>query len=144
MNKYTVMQKKEEVTRNWYEIDAEGKILGKLASEIAVKLMGKHKPSYTPHVDGGDYVIVTNAKKFAVTGTKMLSKKYYRHSGYPGGLKVRSLEEMLEKKPTEVIRKAVERMLPKNKLGSQMIGRLKIYVGSEHDHSAQKPEKIEL
>ena len=144
MNKCTVMQKKEEVTRNWYEIDAEGKILGKIATEIAVRLMGKHKPSYTPHVDGGDFVVVVNADKFAVTGKKMLDKKYYRHSGYPGGLKVRSLEEMLEKKPTEVIRKAVERMLPKNKLGSQMISRLKIYTGTEHDHVAQKPERIEL
>ena len=142
--KYTKMQKKEEVVRNWYEIDAEGKILGKLAAEIAVKLMGKHKVSYTPHVDGGDFVIVTNATKFVVTGNKMLDKKYHRHSGFPGGLRTRSLEEMIEKKPTEVIRKAVERMLPKNKLGSQMIVRLKIYVGSEHNHSAQKPERIEL
>lgn len=144
MNKCTVMQKKEEVTRNWYEIDAEGKILGKIAAEIAVRLMGKHKPSYTPHVDGGDYVVVINADKFAVTGNKMLDKKYYRHSGYPGGLKVRNLEEMLEKKPTEVIRRAVERMLPKNKLGNQMINRLKIYTGNEHNHVAQKPERIEL
>lgn len=144
MNKCTVMQKKEEVTRNWYEIDAEGKILGKIATEIAVRLMGKHKPSYTPHVDGGDYVVVINADKFAVTGNKMLNKKYYRHSGYPGGLKVRNLEEMLEKKPTEIIRKAVERMLPKNKLGNQMINRLKIYTGNEHNHVAQKPERIEL
>ena len=144
MNKCTVMQKKEEVTRNWYEIDAEEKILGKIATEIAVRLMGKHKPSYTPHVDGGDYVVVINADKFAVTGNKMLNKKYYRHSGYPGGLKVRNLEEMLEKKPTEVIRKAVERMLPKNKLGNQMINRLKIYTGNEHNHVAQKPERIEL
>ena len=144
MNRYTVMQKKEEVVRNWYEIDAEGKVLGKLATEIAVRLMGKHKPSYTPHVDGGDFVVVTNAEKIAVTGNKLLAKKYYRHSGYPGGLKTRSLEEMLAKQPTEVIRKAVERMLPKNKLGSQMIGRLKIYVGNEHTHAAQKPERIEL
>jgi len=144
VNRYTVMQKKEEVVRNWYEIDAEGKILGKLAAEIAVKLMGKHKVSYTPHVDGGDFVVVTNAEKIAVTGNKLLAKKYYRHSGYPGGLKTRSLEEMLAKQPTEVIRKAVERMLPKNKLGSQMIGRLKIYVGNEHTHTAQKPERIEL
>jgi len=144
VNRYTVMQKKEEVVRNWYEIDAEGKILGKLAAEIAVKLMGKHKVSYTPHVDGGDFVVVTNAEKIAVTGNKLLAKKYYRHSGYPGGLKTRSLEEMLAKQPTEVIRKAVERMLPKNKLGSQMIGRLKIYVGNEHTHAAQKPERIEL
>ena len=144
MSKYTKMQKKEEVTRNWYEIDAEGKILGKVAAEIAVRLMGKHKPSYTPHVDGGDFVIVTNAEKIAVTWKKLLDKKYYRHSGYPGGLKVRNLQEMLEKQPTEVIRKAVERMLPKNKLGSQMIGRLKVFVGNEHVHSAQKPERIDL
>lgn len=144
MNRYTTMQKNEEVERNWYEINAEGKILGKLATEIAVRLMGKHKVSYTPHIDGGDFVIVTNAAKFAVTGNKMLNKKYYRHSGFPGGLKTRTLEEMIEKKPTEVIRKAVERMLPKNKLGSQMIGRLKIYEGTEHMHTAQKPERIEL
>lgn len=144
MNKYTVMQKKEEVERNWYEIDAEGKILGKLAAEIAVRLIGKHKVSYTPHVDGGDFVIVTNADKFAVTGNKMLDKKYHRHSGFPGGLKTRTLEEMIDKRPTEVIRKAVERMLPKNKLGSQMIGRLKIYIGTDHSHAAQKPERIEL
>ena len=144
MSKYTVMQKKEEVVRNWYEIDAEGKVLGKLATEIAVRLMGKHKPSYTPHVDGGDFVIVLNADKIAVTGNKLLDKKYYRHSGYPGGLKVRSLEEMLQKQPTEVIRKAVERMLPKNKLGSQMINRLRLFTGTEHTHTAQKPERIEL
>ena len=144
MNKYNVMQKKEQVERKWYEVDAEGKALGKLATEIAVKLMGKDKPTYTPHVDGGDYVIVTNAHKIAVTGKKLTDKKYYRHSGYPGGLKVRTLQEMLDKKPTDVIRKAVERMLPKNKLGSQMIGRLKIYTGTEHTHTAQKPEKIEL
>ena len=144
MSKYTVMQKKEEVVRNWYEIDAEGKVLGKLATEIAVRLMGKHKPSYTPHVDGGDFVIVLNADKIAVTGNKLLDKKYYRHSGYLGGLKVRSLEEMLQKQPTEVIRKAVERMLPKNKLGSQMINRLRLFTGSEHAHTAQKPERIEL
>ena len=144
MSKYTRMQKKEEVTRNWYEIDAEGKILGKVAAEIAVRLMGKNKPSYTPHVDGGDFVVVTNAEKIAVTGKKLTDKKYYRPSGYPGGLKVRSLQEMLEKQPTEVIRKAVERMLPKNKLGSQMIGRLKVFVGNEHAHTAQKPERIDL
>ena len=144
MNRYTVMQKKEEVVRNWYEIDAEGKILGKLAAEIAVKLMGKHKVSYTPHVDGGDFVVVTNAEKIAVTGNKLLAKKYYRHSGYPGGLKTRSLEEMLAKQPTEVIRKAVERMLPKNKLGRQMINRLKLNVGPTHTNEAQKPTKLEF
>ncbi len=142
MNKYTFIQKKEEVERKWYEIDAEGKVLGKLAVEIAVKLMGKDKPTYTPHVDGGDFVVVVNADKIAVTGKKLTDKKYYRHSGYPGGIKVRSLEEMLDKKPTEVLRKAVQRMLPKNKLGSQQITRLKLFVTAEHDHAAQKPEKL--
>jgi len=136
------MQKKEQVERKWYEVDAEGKVLGKLATEIAVKLMGKDKPTYTPHVDGGDYVIVTNAHKIAVTGKKLTDKKYYRHSGYPGGLKVRTLQEMLDKKPTDVIRKAVERMLPKNKLGRQQINRLKLYVTDTHEHNAQKPEKL--
>ena len=143
-NKYTKNLKKEEVERDWYEIDAEGKVLGKIAVEIAVRLMGKHKPIYTPHVDGGDFVVVTNADKFVVTGNKMLDKKYYRHSGYPGGLKTRSLEEMLDKKPTEVIRIGVKNMLPKNKLGREMINRLKIYKGTDHRHDAQKPEKIEL
>lgn len=142
MNKYTFIQKKENVDRKWYEVDAEGKVLGKLAVEIAVKLMGKDKPTYTPHVDGGDYVVVTNADKIAVTGKKLKDKKYYRHSGYPGGLKVRSLQEMLDKKPTDVLRKAVERMLPKNKLGRQQINRLKLFVTSEHPHVAQKPEKL--
>lgn len=142
MNKYTFIQRKEDVQRNWYEIDAEGKVLGKLAVEIAVKLMGKDKPTYTPHVDGGDYVVVINADKIAVTGKKLTDKKYYRHSGYPGGIKVRSLQEMLDKKPTDVLRKAVERMLPKNKLGSQQITRLKLFVGNEHDHSAQQPVKL--
>ena len=141
---WLILGKKEEVVRNWYERDAEGKVLGKLATEIAVRLMGKHKPSYTPHVDGGDFVIILNADKIAVTGNKLLDKKYYRHSGYPGGLKVRNLEEMLQKQPTEVIRKAVERMLPKNKLGSQMINRLRLFTGTEHTHTAQKPERIEL
>lgn len=142
MNKYTVMQKKEAVERKWYEVDATDKILGKLATEIAIKLMGKDKVTYTPHVDGGDYVIVTNVDKIAVTGKKLKDKKYYRHSGYPGGLKVRSLEEMLEKRPTEVLRKAVQRMLPKNKLGRQQINRLKLYVEANHDHAAQKPESL--
>ncbi|WP_311678459.1 50S ribosomal protein L13 [Sneathia vaginalis] len=143
MNKYTKIQKKEEVSRKWHEIDATGKILGKLATEIAVILMGKDKPTYTPHVDGGDYVVIVNADKIAVTGKKLTDKKYYRHSGYPGGLSVRTLQEMLDKKPTEVLRKAVERMLPKNKLGKQQINRLKLYVTAEHKHGAQKPEKLE-
>lgn len=144
MNKETKMLKKEEVVRNWHLIDAEGQVLGKLAVEIAKRLIGKDKVSYTPHVDGGDYVVVLNAGKFAVTGKKMTDKIYYRHSGFPGGLKSRTLEEMIAKKPTEVLRKAVERMLPKNKLGRQMINRLKLNVGNTHEHEAQKPTKLEL
>lgn len=143
MNKYTQMQKKEEVERKWHEVDATGKVLGRLAAEIAVKLMGKDKPTYTPHVDGGDYVIVVNAGKFAVTGKKLTDKKYYRHSEYPGGLKVRTLQEVINKKPTDALRKAVERMLPKNKLGRQQINRLKLYVSDTHNHKAQKPEKMD-
>ena len=144
MNKDTKKLKKEEVVRNWYVVDAENLVLGKVAVEIAKKLMGKDKVSYTPHVDGGDYVVVVNAEKIAVTGKKLTDKKYYRHSGYPGGLKTRSLEEMLAKKPTEVLRKAVERMLPKNKLGRQMINRLKLNVGPTHTNEAQKPTKLEF
>lgn len=144
MNKDTKMLKKEEVVRNWHLIDADGKVLGKLAVEIAKKLIGKDKVNYTPHVDGGDYVVVVNASKFAVTGKKMTDKIYYRHSGFPGGLKSRTLEEMIAKRPTEALRKAVERMLPKNKLGRQMINRLKLNVGSTHEHEAQKPTKMEI
>ena len=144
MKKYTFMQRKEDVVREWHHYDAEGQVLGRLAVEIAKKLMGKDKVSYTPHVDGGDYVVVVNAEKIAVTGKKLTDKKYYRHSGYPGGLKTRSLEEMLAKKPTEVLRKAVERMLPKNKLGRQMINRLKLNVGPTHTNEAQKPTKLEF
>jgi len=140
----TYSQKPSEVSRRWVLFDASELPLGRLATEIAKHLTGKYKPTYTPHVDGGDFVIVLNADKIAVTGNKLLDKKYYRHSGYPGGLKVRSLEEMLQKQPTEVIRKAVERMLPKNKLGSQMINRLRLFTGTEHTHTAQKPERIEL
>lgn len=144
MNKDTKMLKKEEVVRNWHLVDAQDLVLGKLAVEIAKKLIGKDKVNYTPHVDGGDYVVVINAEKIAVTGKKLKDKKYYRHSGYPGGLKTRSLEEMLAKKPTEVLRKAVERMLPKNKLGAQMINRLKLNVGPNHSNEAQKPTKMEI
>ena len=140
----TVMMRKEDVTRKWHEVDAEGKILGRLSTQIAVKLMGKDKPEYTPHVDTGDYVIVLNAGKIAVTGKKMKDKKYYRHSGYPGGLKERNLAELLEKKPEEAIKQAVRRMLPKNRLGREMLKKLKVYAGTEHPHAAQLPEKMEL
>ena len=144
MKKYTFMQRKEDVVREWHHYDAEGQVLGRLAVEIAKKLMGKDKVNYTPHVDGGDYVVVVNAEKIAVTGKKLTDKKYYRHSGFPGGLKTRNLEEMLAKKPTDVLRKAVERMLPKNKLGRQMINRLKLNVGPTHSNEAQKPTKLEI
>ncbi len=144
MNKYTKMQRKEDVVRQWYHYDAEGKILGRLAVEITKKLMGKEKVTFTPHVDGGDFVIVTNAANVAVTGNKLLAKKYYNHSGFPGGLRERRLEEILAKKPEEAIYLAVKRMLPKNRLGRQMLSRLKVYAGAEHGHEAQKPEKAEL
>jgi large subunit ribosomal protein L13 len=144
VNKYTKMQRKEDVVRQWYHYDAEGKVLGRLAVEITKKLMGKEKVTFTPHVDGGDHVIVTNAAKIAVTGNKLLDKKYYNHSGFPGGIRERRLEEVLAKKPEEVIYLAVKRMLPKNRLGRQMLTRLKVYAGAEHGQAAQKPETVEL
>ncbi|TDT71747.1 LSU ribosomal protein L13P [Hypnocyclicus thermotrophus] len=144
MNKYTKMLKKEEVSRKWYHIDADGQILGRLAAEVATMVMGKKKVSYTPHVDNGDYVVITNAEKIAVTGNKMADKKYYRHSGFPGGMKVRTLEELLAKKPEDAILLAVKNMLPKNKLGREMLKRVKVYAGNEHGHIAQKPETVEL
>ena len=136
----TYSAKKGEITREWYVVDAEGQILGRLATQIADRLRGKGKPGYTPHVDTGDFVVVVNADKIAVTGSKLDSKMYYRHSGYPGGLKQRSLREQLERRPTEVIRKAVKGMLPKNKLANQQITKLKIYAGPEHPHDAQEPK----
>ncbi len=144
MNKYTKMQRKEDVVRQWYQYDAEGNILGRLAVEVTKKLMGKEKVTFTPHIDGGDFVIVTNAAKVAVTGKKLLDKKYYNHSGFPGGLRERRLEEVLAKKPEEAIYLAVKRMLPKNRLGRQMLSRLRVYAGAEHGQEAQKPEKVEL
>ena len=136
MKKYTAMQRKEDVVREFVHYDAEGKILGRLAAEIAKKLMGKDKVSYTPHIDGGDFVIVTNIEKIAVTGKKLTDKVYYSHSGFPGGLKERRLEEILAKNPKEALMLAVKRMLPKNRLG--------IFVGAEHAHTAQKPVKVEF
>ncbi|ADO83215.1 50S ribosomal protein L13 [Ilyobacter polytropus] len=144
MNKYTVMQRKEDVIRDWYHYDAEGKILGRLAAEIAKKLMGKNKVTYTPHIDGGDFVIVTNMEKIAVTGKKLTDKMYYNHSGFPGGLRERRLEEVLAKKPEEALMLAVKRMLPNNKLGREQLTRLRVFVGAEHTHAAQKPETVEL
>ena len=144
MNKYTVMQRKEDVVRDWFHYDAEGVVLGRLAVEVAKKLMGKEKVSFTPHVDGGDYVIVTNIEKLVVTGNKMKDKLYYRHSGFPGGIKKRTLEEVLDVKPEDALMLAVKRMLPKNRLGRQQLTRLRVFVGAEHDHVAQKPVKAEI
>ncbi|MBS9775970.1 MAG: 50S ribosomal protein L13 [Fusobacterium sp.] len=144
MKKYTFMQRKEDVVREWHHYDAEGQILGRLAVEIAKKLMGKEKITFTPHIDGGDFVVVTNVEKLAVTGKKMTDKIYYNHSGFPGGIRSRRLEEILEKKPEELLMLAVRRMLPKNKLGRQQLTRLRVFVGAEHTHAAQKPKKVEL
>ncbi len=134
----------KDVEKKWYVVDASGKVLGRLANRIAVVLMGKHKPIYTPYVDTGDYVIVVNADKVVLTGKKLDQKKYYRHSGYPGGLKEITARQMFEKHPEKVVYLAVKRMLPKNKLGRKMLKKLKVYAGPEHPHQAQKPEPLEL
>ena len=136
--------KPAEVERKWYVVDAEGKTLGRLASEVASVLRGKNKPIYTPHVDCGDYVIVINAEKVEVTGKKRKEKIYKRHTGYPGGLRELSFEKLQAKKPEEIINHAVKGMLPKGKLGRQMFKKLKVYVGPEHAHAAQKPETLEI
>jgi large subunit ribosomal protein L13 len=133
-----------EKNRRWLHVDAEGEVLGKLASSIAVALMGKDRPEYTPNVDTGAYVIVTNGDKVRLTGRKMQQKTYQRFSGYPGGQKVMTAEQMLERHPDRVIKDAVRRMLPKNKLGRKMLKKLKVYVGTEHPHSYHKPEELEI
>ena len=130
--------------RNWLVVDASGKTLGRLATQIADALRGKRKPEYTPHCDTGDFVIVVNAEKIAVTGRKRQEKMYYRHSGYPGGLRSRTLAEMLARRPEEVIRKAVKGMLPRNRLGRAQLTKLKVYAGPEHPHQAQKPVPMEV
>ena len=130
--------------RVWYVVDAESKTLGRLATQIANVLRGKRKPTYTPHVDVGDFVIVVNAEKVAVTGNKREKKLYWRHSGYPGGIRSRTLGDLLEKRPEEVIRKAVKGMLPRNRLARQQLRKLKVYAGPEHPHQAQKPEQLEM
>jgi large subunit ribosomal protein L13 len=140
----TYNAKPGEVARDWYVVDAEGKTLGRLATAIADTLRGKNKPQYTPHVDTGDFVVVVNAEKIAVTGKKLDEKIYYRHSGYPGGLKERTLRDQLERRPTEVLRKAVKGMLPRNRLARQQITKLKIYAGPEHPHDAQAPKPLPL
>ncbi|HKZ26352.1 MAG TPA: 50S ribosomal protein L13 [Rubrobacteraceae bacterium] len=133
-----------EVERKWHVIDAEGQTLGRLATEIARLLRGKNKPQYTPHVDTGDFVVVVNAEKVVVTGKKAEQKVYYRHTGYPGGLRETSYETMLERKPTEILRKAVRGMMPRTRLGRQQFRKLKIYAGPEHPHEAQAPEPYEV
>jgi large subunit ribosomal protein L13 len=138
----TYSAKPHEIEQAWYLVDADQRTLGRLATEIADLLRGKGKPAYTPHVDTGDFVVVVNAKKVRVTGKKLEQKIYYRHSGYPGGLRERTLAEQLERRPEEVIRKAVKGMLPKNKLASAQLRKLKVYAGPEHPHTAQNPAPL--
>lgn len=138
------VQKKETVERKWYVIDAEGKPLGRVASKAAHILRGKHKATYTPNIDCGDFIIIINAEKAILTGNKLDNKKYYNHSGYPGGLRERTAREMQEKYPIEMVERAVKGMLPKNRLGRQMYKKLSVYTGSEHPHLAQKPEIMEV
>jgi len=140
----TYVATSEKRERNWLLVDAEGKTLGRLATQIADALRGKRKPEYTPHVDTGDFVVVVNAEKIHVTGDKRAQKRYCRHSGYPGGLRSRTLEEMLERRPEEVIRRAVKGMLPRNRLGRKQITKLKVYAGPEHPHAAQQPKPMEI
>jgi large subunit ribosomal protein L13 len=140
----TFVTKPESVEREWFVVNAEGQTLGRLASQVAAVLRGKHKPQYSPAVDVGDFVIVVNAEKIRVTGRKMLQKKYYRHSGYPGGLSEITLADQLERYPTRVIKAAVRGMLPRNRLGRKMFKKLKVYAGTEHPHKAQQPKPLEL
>lgn len=140
----TFVAKEHEVEKRWYLVDAENRILGRLASQIAIRLRGKHKPIFTPHADTGDFIVVINADKVALTGAKWDKKIYYRHTGYVGGLKQISARKLLEKKPDEVLRLAVKRMLPKNSLGRRQLKKLKIYAGSDHPHQAQIPEKLDI
>ena len=140
----TYSAKPGEIQRDWYVVDAEGQTLGRLATQIADTLRGKRKPQYTPHVDTGDFVVVVNAEKIRVTGKKLDEKLYYRHSGYPGGLRSRPLRDELERRPTEVLRKAVKGMLPRNRLGRAQLTKLKIYAGPERPHDAQAPKPLPL
>ncbi len=140
----TFSAKKESVTRSWYLVDATDKTLGRLSTEIANRLRGKHKPTFTPHVDTGDYIVVVNAEKIKVTGNKATDKLYYHHTGYPGGIKSISFEKLIEKAPERVIEKAVKGMMPKNKLSRAMLSKLKVYAGNEHPHSAQQPTTLDI
>lgn len=138
----TQVAKKTAVNRSWFVVDLEGKVLGRAASEIARVLRGKHKPIYSPSVDTGDFVIVVNAEKLKLTGNKMADKQYYHHTGYPGGIRSINAAKLLEKKPEELVKKAVKGMLPKNKLGREMFKKLKVYAGSDHPHAAQQPQEL--
>jgi large subunit ribosomal protein L13 len=138
------MAKKEDVQQSWYLVDAENKVLGRLASELAKILRGKNKPEFTPHVDTGDYIVVINAEKVNLTGNKLKGKVYYRHSGYPGGIKSMTAEDLKAKRPEDIIRLAVKGMLPKNRLGRKVFKKLKVYAGAEHPHQAQQPKLIEI
>lgn len=140
----TYMAKPDEVDKKWYVVDAEGKTLGRIASRIATVLRGKHKPEYTPHVDTGDFVIVVNSEKVKLTGNKWDQKIHYKHSQYPGGLKSKTYRELRDKNPQEIIRHAVDGMVPNNKLGKKMMKKLKLYAGPDHPHQAQKPEELEV
>jgi large subunit ribosomal protein L13 len=140
----TVSAKPEEVRRGWYVVDASGRTLGRLATELARRLRGKHKPDYTPHVDTGDYIVVVNAARIHVTGNKLKDKIYYRYTGYVGNMKAESLESLLARSPEKVLRTAVKGMLPKNRLGSAMLRKLKIYAGAEHQHAAQQPQPLKI
>ena len=142
--KNTFMQKKEEIKRDWYVIDADGQTLGRVAAKVAHVLRGKHKPTFTPHVDCGDFVIVTNASKIVLTGNKLDDKMYYNHSGYPGGLRERTARTMKENYPVEMMERAIKGMLPKGRLGRQMYRKLFVYAGAEHPHAAQKPVEMKL
>lgn len=144
VNAKTYSQKSSEVTREWFLVDAAELPLGRIATIIADKLIGKNKPTYTPHIDGGDYVVVINAEKLVVTGDKETGKIYYRHSGFPGGIKDATLAEVREKFPERIIEKAVQGMLPKNKLSAGRMARLKVFAGADHTHTAQTPKKVEV
>ena len=140
----TFMQKKEAVDRKWYLIDANGLPLGRMATKVAHILRGKHKPTYTPHIDGGDFIIIVNADKVKLTGNKINNKMYYNHSGYPGGLRERNAKTMIESYPVEMVERAVKGMLPNGRLGRQMYKKLFVYAGTDHKHEAQKPESLEV
>ncbi len=142
--KNTFMQKKETVERNWYVVDAEGMTLGRLATKVATVLRGKHKPTYTPHIDCGDFVVIVNAEKINLTGNKLDKKIYYNHSGYTGGLRMRTARVMKDKYPVEMVERAIKGMLPHNRLGRQMYRKLFVYAGNEHPHTAQQPAEMKV